>query len=61
MVVKVIVWFINVNDSGGVDVFIEDVISRISFLRDFVVVVGVVISSLILVLLLYENGEIWWY
>lgn len=55
---KVTVRLTNVNDSGGVDVLIEDVISRISPPRDPAVAVGVAISSPISVLLLYENGEI---
>lgn len=57
-VAKVTVRLTNVNDSGGVDVLIEDVISRISPPRDPAVAVGVAISSPISVLLLYENGEI---
>lgn len=55
---KVTVRLTNVNDSGGVDVLIEDVISRISPPRDPAVAVGVATSSPISVLLLYENGEI---
>lgn len=57
-VAKVTVRLTNVNDSGGVVVLIEDVISRISPPRDPAVAVGVAISSPISVLLLYENGEI---
>lgn len=48
----------NVNDSGGVDVLIEDVFSRIMFLGDFVDVVGILMRSLIFVVLLYENGKL---
>ena len=57
-VAKVTVRLTNVNDSGGVDVFIEDVISKITPPGDPADMVGVATSSPISVVLLYENGKI---
>ena len=56
-VAKVTVRLTNVNDSGGVDVLIQDVMSSITPPGDPAEVVGVSTSSLISVVLLYENGK----
>lgn len=57
-VAKVTVRLTNVNDSGGVDVLIEDVLSRITPLGDPAGAVGIPTSSPISVVLLYENGKL---
>lgn len=57
-VAKVTVRLTNVNDSGGVDVLIEDVLSRITPLGDPADAVGIPTSSPISVVLLYENGKL---
>lgn len=57
-VAKVTVRLTNVNDSGGVDVLIEDVISRITPPGDPADIAGVPTSSPISVVLLYENGKL---
>lgn len=57
-VAKVTVRLSNVNDSGGVDVLIEDVISRITPPGDPADVVDVPTSSPISVVLLYESGKL---
>lgn len=57
-VAKVTVRLTNVNDSGGVDVLIEEVISRITPPGDPADVVGVPTSSPISVVLLYESGKL---
>ena len=56
-IAKVTVRLTNVNDSGGVDVLVEDVISRITPPGDPAAVVGVPTSSPISVVLLYESGK----
>jgi len=55
IVAKVTVRLTNVNDSGGVDVVIEDVLSRITPPGDPADVAGIPTSSPISVVLLYEN------
>lgn len=57
-VAKVTVRLTNVNDSGGVDVLIEDVLSRITPPGDPADVAGIPTSSPISVVLLYENGKL---
>lgn len=57
-VAKVTVRLTNVNDSGGVDVLIEDVLSRITPPRDPADVAGIPTRSPISVVLLYENGKL---
>ena len=56
-VAKVTVRLTNINDSGGVDVLIHDVISGITPPGDLAEVVGVATSSPISVVLLYESGK----
>jgi len=58
IVAKVTVRLTNVNDSGGVDVLIEDVLSRITPPGDPADVAGIPTSSPISVVLLYENGKL---
>ena len=58
-VAKVTVRLINVNDSGGVDVLIQDVRKRITPPGDPAEVVGLATSSPISVLLFYENGKLY--
>ena len=57
-VAKVTVRLTNVNDSGGVDVLIEDALSRITPPGDPAEVAGIPTSSPISVVLLYENGKL---
>ena len=57
-VAKVTVRLTNVNDSGGVDVLIEDVLSRITPPGDPADVAGIPTRSPISVVLLYENGKL---
>ena len=57
-VAKVTVRLTNVNDSGGVDVLIEDVLSRITPPGDPADVAGIPTTSPISVVLLYENGKL---
>lgn len=57
-VAKVTVRLTNVNDSGGVDVLIEDVLSRITPPGDPADAVGIPTSSPISVVLQYENGKL---
>lgn len=57
-VAKVTVRLTNVNDSGGVDVLIGEVRSRITPPGDPAEVVGVATSSPISVVLQYENGKL---
>lgn len=57
-VAKVTVRLTNVNDSGGVDVLIEDVLSRITPPGDPADVAGIPMRSPISVVLLYENGKL---
>lgn len=56
-IAKVTVRLTNVNDSGGVDVLIQDVRNRITPPGDPAEVVGVATSSPISVVLLYESGK----
>ena len=58
IVAKVTVRLTNVNDSGGVDVLIEDVLSRITPPGDPADVAGIPTRSPISVVLLYENGKL---
>lgn len=57
-VAKVTVRLTNVNDSGGVDVLIQDVLSRITPPGDPADVAGIPTRSPISVVLLYENGKL---
>ena len=57
-VAKVTVRLTNVNDSGGVDVLIEDVLSRITPPGDPADAVGIPTSSPLSVVLHYENGKL---
>ena len=57
-VAKVTVRLTNVNDSGGVDVLIEDVLNRITPPGDPADVAGIPTSSPVSVVLLYENGKL---
>ena len=56
-IAKVTIRLTNVNDSGGVDVLIQDVRNRITPPGDPAEVVGVATSSPISVVLLYESGK----
>lgn len=58
IVAKVTVRLTDVNDNGGVDVLIEDVLSRITPPGDPADVAGIPTRSPISVVLLYENGKL---
>ena len=55
---KVTIRLTNINDSGGVDVLIQDVISRLTPSGDPAEYVGVRTTTPITVMLLYENGKL---